>query len=381
MKRRIGSLKFGASIFICFSFLLLFNSSITYSFSINCQHELGVYSLWEYGRYGEKLWKDTVMPEYNEDPAGAFWNIMTSGTSSENAHITSKKRINSQVNHHTVFPIPGDYWKDWDMFDLVFFYGHNNMITPPHENYCCNCFWSNNGGAWNKINGCWTDWGTSSLPYEYYKTDLMTGRTLPGSVIYLWEPFTSALLGYQFQPNTTSVYQISGQDTQNGNSAGTTGTFVSGLGTNDLEWLILHGCQAVIVANEHGSSYSPIGVSAFARTWDRFHIVLGHYLSYGLDQLRDLSPFAYHLIAGMPVQAAYFLTDPANNTSAISAECKPWYRTRSNHLHNYSYMNTDTWTNPKDDIYGCKGWWIFGDRFIWYVKWIRQVGTEAESWE
>jgi transposase InsO family protein len=27
-------------------------------------------------------------------------------------------------------------------------------------------------------------------------------------------------------------------------------TFTSGLGTNDLEWLILHGCQAVITSNE-----------------------------------------------------------------------------------------------------------------------------------
>ena len=148
-----------------------------------------------------------------------------------------------------------------------------------------------------------------------------------------------------------------------------------GLGTNDLEWLILHGCQAVIVATEDGF-YHPIGVNTFRRAWDGFHLILGHYKSFSPDDLRDLSPFADALKSGMPVQAAYFLTDPDANSSAISAEgfgnLIPDFTLFNWALRNASYMNTDTWTSPKADL---------TDRpNLWYMKWIRPTGTTAGTW-
>ncbi|MDD3582280.1 MAG: hypothetical protein PHW74_14850 [Desulfobacca sp.] len=354
-----------------------------HAFSTNLNHELGLYSLKEYGQHGGMSWKTNLpMPytstsNYLRDPAGAFWDLMTAGTTSEYAHNTSRKRENSQVNIHTIFPIVGDGWKDWDQFDLVFFFGHNNMITPPHPCYSSH-FWSNASGSWAEVTGGMCDWGTSALPYEYYYQDLTAGASSPGAVVYLHEPFTSALLGWHFIPGTNSVVQTVGQDTPSGNSPGTTITCQGGLGANDLEWLILHGCQAVIVANYAGTSYHPMGATAFSLTWDGFHIILGHYRSYSMGEMEDLSDMAYHLLAGDNVQAAYFLTFPRNNLSAISAEncgdIDPEHDpvALNNFLINDSFMNNDTWTTPKPDL--------SGDPNLWYVKWIRQNGTAAEDW-
>jgi len=370
-------------VFVCLWLSLVFDSGTTHAYSGNRDHELGVYSLWEYGEYNGELWKETIAVDDPENPAGAFWDIMTGGTSDEYAYTTSRRRENDEVTYQTVFPIPGDGWKSWDQFDMVFFFGHNNMITPPHPTPSDPggggfFFWSNESGSWQKISEAWVFWGTRDMPYEYYYRDVTSGREQPGSVTYLWEPFTSALLGYQFQPEELSYYQKSAQDTPSRNSSGTYGAFTSGLGTDDLEWLILYGCQAVIVANQDGSSYNSMGVDAFSRTWDGFHIIMGHYRTYETRQLRDLTPFADHLLSGMPVQAAYFLTDPAQNSSALSAECKPWYRSMSSYLNNYSYMNTDTWTDPKPDINSRCRPRSFLRRFFWYVKWISMDSTLGE---
>lgn len=363
---------------------LLTLSNSAQAYSTNQAHELGVYSLYEYGEGVDGYhWKGTVTPGYNEDPAGYFWDFMTGGTSTEYAHTTSRRRVNAQVNYHTVFPIDGDGWKDWDQFDLVFFYGHNNMITPPHPTYSSS-FWSNNSGTWQTVAGSWPQWGTAALPYEYYPQDLTTGATQPGGVVYLYEPYTSALLGYHFDADATSTYQTTAQNTPAGNTAGTTGTFTSGLGTNDLEWLILHGCQAVIVANSDGTSYNSMGVKAYKNTFDRFHIILGHYRSYYVSELTDLATFAYELTVGVPVQGAYFNTDPAKNSSAISAECIPWVYDllglEEYYLTFDSYMNHDQWLNPKPDKKNCGGWWIFKNKRAWYTKWIREAGTQGSEW-
>jgi hypothetical protein len=332
------------------------------AFSTNPNHKLGAYSLYQYGTYNGVNWKDTVTPSYYDDPAGLFWDVMTGGTSSEYANSDSRRRVNAQVNYNTIFPIPGSSEKNWNKFDLVFFFGHNNMITPPHE--CVNelAFWSNSSGTWNHISGNWCDWGTAALPYEYYYQDLTSGKSQPGAVVYLYEPFTSALLGYQFLPGSSWVVQKTAQDTPGGNSPGTTITCTGGLGGQGLKWLILHGCQAVIVANQDGSAYNPMGVQAFRRTWEGFHIILGHYRSYYTSQMKDLQPFADALRAGVPVQAAYFLTDPASNSSAISAE-------RAGVT---NFMDSDTWTAPQANISGKPN--------LWRSRWIRQVGTTADYW-
>jgi hypothetical protein len=68
-----------------------------------------------------------------------------------------------------------------------------------------------------------------------------------------------------------------------------------------------------------------MAVDAFKHTFGRFHIVLGHYRSFYVSDLKSLDTFAYDLTAGVPVQGAYFMTDPDNNSSAVSAECIPWF--------------------------------------------------------
>ena len=52
-----------------------------------------------------------------------------SESESQYAHHGSRRRVNADLNIHTIFPIDGDGWKDWDQFDLVFFQGHVTMIT------------------------------------------------------------------------------------------------------------------------------------------------------------------------------------------------------------------------------------------------------------
>ena len=58
------------------------------------------------------------------------------------------------VNQHTVFPIAGGGWKEWDQFDIIFFFRHNNMITPPpnSNNPYRLYFWSKtNSGSWEEL--------------------------------------------------------------------------------------------------------------------------------------------------------------------------------------------------------------------------------------
>ena len=344
--------------------------------SDNRQHELGVYSLFDYEadwKVNVEIWELT----YESQPEGAFWDLMTSGISSEYAHHTSRRRVNSQVNYRTIFPIPGDGWKDWDSFDLVFFFGHTNMITPPHP---CRIdyedFWSNSSGVWERVSSQYCLWGTLTLPFEYYVMDVVDGPTHPSSVIYLHEPYTSVLMGnHQFNPDYDWPIQLSAQDTPDGNSPGTIDWCRGGLGTNDLEWLILHGCQAVIVADADGEVYHPLGVEALRHAWDGFHIILGSYRSFGAFP-NDLSPLADGLRSGVTVQGAYFLVDPFNNSSAISAERLAFLLPEPDlfdfALRNGSMMNTDTWTSPAPDLGGRAD--------IWYAKWIRHAGTDASFW-
>jgi hypothetical protein len=131
LRRRLCKVESGLSdIGVWLSFLL---PASVGAFSNNTKHKLGAYSLYEYGTYNGVYWKGTVTPYYNDDPAGLFWDIMTGGTSTEYAHPNSRRRVNSEVNYNTIFPIPGSSEKHWNLFDMVFFFGHNNMITPPHE--------------------------------------------------------------------------------------------------------------------------------------------------------------------------------------------------------------------------------------------------------
>lgn len=334
--------------------LCLFLSFI-YGCPENWRNELGVYTLCNY----ENNWKGNVCVSSAYDPYYDFWDIMNCGSTSECAHSTSKRRLNSEVNPHTILPIPGDGWKDWNRFDFVFFYGHNNTIVPPHPHDWFD--YSNyEGGAWVHKSGYLDEigWG-STTDFDYYALrPIDYADELPGALTYLYSEYTSSLLGgmydygggghfwrdHWYDPAQLLVYDQ--------------------LGDNDLEWLILHGCQAVITANEDGS-YNPLGLSAFHWVQGKFHIVLGHYKSYYTSDLQPLAGFAYDLKSGVPIQTAYFDVDPDNNTSAIASETSPFNWANS-------IMATDRWGNPGPD---------YSDTSIFSQRWIVPLGTVASHWD
>ena len=324
MKTLSNLVTFGALGAIIFAVALILPTSPALAFSSNSSHHLGVYSLYQYKEYYNNKtgsyegWKDPVNLPYEADPAQLFWEAMTSGTTSEYASVNSNKYVNGEVNIFTILPLDAlvSYTQaNWNKYEMVFFYGHNNTAPDVNDTSNEEAFWSNNNsnGTWEKIIGNWSQWGTNALPYEYFWTDIYTAKYFPGAVIYLWEPFTSILIGrfYHFDPQNPSFGQISAQDSPDGNLTQTL-SCSGGLG-GDLKWLILHGCQAVMVASFWGDQYNHTGVKAFSPTWAGFHLVLGHYRSYDVTHSKDLKPFADGLRAGLPVQAAYFLTDPEHN--------------------------------------------------------------------
>jgi hypothetical protein len=355
-------------LFVCFSLIGIIPTNVN-AYSNNEEHELGVYSLWEYGLVpGTQInWKSTVQPKFQQqDPYNNFWSIMTTGTSSQYAHDTSKRLLNGQINYNNVFPVWMDSTKDWDDYDLVFFYGHNNMVTPPHHSHQWT-LWTNNygnGKKWKTYEADLTDWGTPNSPMEYYNFDIIDGMQYPGSVTYLYEPFTSALIGgkYHFGSKFFIPLWRGQKKCQNTKDKNTLDLAICAgrLGNKDLDWLILHGCQAVIVCDENGINPHPIGVNAFKDTYGGFHIILGHYLSFGVSQLGDLTPFANNLLSGMPIKGAYFLTEPMSRASAIAPLAIPnlfykflisYYETEDDLFDEWkytfgSYMDDDTWLNP-----------------------------------
>jgi hypothetical protein len=81
--------------------------------------------------------------------------------------------------------------------------------------------------------------------------------------------------------------------------------------------------------------------------------------------MRPLASFAYDLLANVPIQTAYFDTDPSLNTSAIAAETPPFSWANST-------MVNDKWGHPMKDYPGT-------DTFS--QRWIVPLGTVAAHWE
>ena len=82
------------------------------------KNELGVYTLCSY----EDNWKGDVCVSSIYDPYENFWTIMNSGSGCPYADPDESRRYKNQdVNIRSVLPIPGDSYKGWDEFDLVFF--------------------------------------------------------------------------------------------------------------------------------------------------------------------------------------------------------------------------------------------------------------------
>lgn len=321
------------------------------------ENELGVYTLCSY----EDNWKSKVCVDSAYDPYENFWTIMNCGSDPPYADPDESRRYkNEEVNIRSILPIPGDSYKGWDQFDLVFFYGHNNMIVPPHPHEKFG-YYTYNGASWD-YHYEYLDligWG-SLVPYDYYTyPGITTGNTYPGSVTYLYYKYTSALLGgvYHYGQDTGYDWRMRWNDPVQT-------TIYEPLGNMDLEFLILHGCQAVITANQNGS-YNDMGLRCFHWTQGSWHIILGHYKSFGTSQLVSLVGFAYDLIAGVPVQEAYFDVDPANNSSAIAAEADPFPGWAN------STMVNDKWCQAGPD---------YEDTNIFSMRWITNVGTTQQAW-
>jgi hypothetical protein len=318
--------------------------------------KLGVYSLSEYEpwpKYGGG-WKGPVKPDPEYDPytdtytyscndgicvAFGFWGTMTHGAGAYSVDKAGSQRfLNQEVTIKSLIPIPGDKVKSWEDFDLVFFYGHNNTIVPPQkdDDFECAVF---KQGAWDYNQPNCYDWGTLKSPFDLYAFRPITNAFIyPGAVIYLYNQFTAALLGDPYDygggepEGATQYYREKWSNQAKVISYGK-------LGSQNLKWLVLHGCQAVITAFENGQ-YLNLALKALGEIHGGYHIILGHYHSFYTSDFHEvLNSFAIDLISGVPIQTAYFDQDPDTNSSAIAAEATPFDWATS-------VMTNDTWLSP-----------------------------------
>jgi hypothetical protein len=298
--------------------------------------KLGAYSLYQYEKNWEgKDWKDSIYADPSDDPYEDFWNFMVAGSGAYSVDKGSSERFkNQEVTIKTVIPIPGDNLKSWDDFDMVFFYGHNNTIPPPDYDFAC---YVNKQGNWKEEKTCY-HWGSPGMPFDYYASgSIKNSATFPGAVTYLYHTCTASLLGDPYDygggepEGSPQFWKVHWNDTPQQIQYGK-------LGAQNLKWLILHGCQAVVTADSDGK-YSSVAYKALSEVHGGYHIILGHYKSRYVTQLQPLKPFGFDLICGVPVQTAYFDADPIYYTSAIAAEQTPFYWATST-------MVNDTWLSP-----------------------------------
>jgi hypothetical protein len=340
------------------------------------ERELGVYSLSSY----ENNWKGNVSIGKVFDPYYAFWSVMANPGYVNHCNLQHSKRyMNKEVNVRTVLVLEGDNYKSWDEFDLVFFYGHNNTIPAPHPDDDYNLFefkiYVN--GTWQDyekngvkgINQAKVGWGTMDAPFDYWTYRPITYADLwPGAVTYLHNEYTSCVLGYPYDYgggfiDPYGAYREHWYDTPKGWDN-------ERLGEIDLEWLILHGCQAVITCNENGTKSLDLALRIFRPIHGRYHIVMGHYCSYSTLYLKPLDQFAYDLIvgkSGVPIQTAYFDTDPDGNTSAFAAESDkgPFYWSNS-------VISQDRWLNPMPD---------YPETQRFSQRWVVPSGVNQWEWK
>jgi len=326
----------------------------------NGQMNLGVYSLCQY----ENNWKPYICLQQAFDPYYDFWNTMSGGSGAPFADtIYSQRFQNSAVTLKRAIPVTGGAEKSWDDFHLVFFYGHNNTIVPPHPHEWFQWFnyenglWASHGGWLDQIG-----WGHTTN-YDYYAVrPINNADQYPGAVTYLYPEYTSTLLGKGYDYGGGVNWREHWNDQTHVNIYGR-------LGDRNLKWLILHGCQAVITSNMDGS-YNPLAFKIFSGIHGDFHIALGHYKSYYTSQLvKPLAEFANDLLAGVPIQNAYFDFDPDHNTSAIAAE--KWSPSGTVDWPN-STMLKDKWNGALSDNVGTN---------TFSMKWIVPSGGQAQQEE
>jgi hypothetical protein len=275
----------------------------------NPDHRLMVYSIQNYEVYYDdcdgdpKAWKGAIWLQPWQDPYQFFWNYLQLNCwGDECASSDSIRRQGPQVTPATMAGPDG-----WHDADMVFFFGHNTMIQPRqshafpiwhHESY-------GYYDDWCADTVDWLDWGTPAEPYTYHRHEVDdASETNAYAVYYGYDPFTSILIGQDFVEGSWLSEQTWDQVLPD--------QYEGALGSGGTKWIIGHGCNTATVATyEFGDPAddivsTPLGVSAWSRSWDQLHLVLGHYYSTTTNLEPDLSQLAYDLRGGDGVRDAYF---------------------------------------------------------------------------
>jgi len=323
--------------------------------SSNVEHELVVYSLKSYGTYGSPNWKPTIVPWFtNMDPYQDFWSSMYNCTGTECAHSYSARYENSAVSVNQMATDSATQTnRGWSGSDFVVFYGHNTMIQPRWQEEFD--LWRYNAEfyTWYHFNvPDWSAWGTSSEHYTYHRYRVYDASSSNAyAVFYAYNPFTSILIGKDF-PKTGDWYT---ENTWNQGMADTRQNHFAG----ELEWILADGCNAVTVANPAGTTALQLGVSAWDKSWDGLHMVMGHYYETDTSRLPNLGGYASDLKFGGYVQPAYFdrhSCSPPDGKEAgycqpSAIEIQPSLCTPP--LCWTIYMNSDRWNpNEMSDVTG-----------------------------
>jgi len=367
-------------------FLLLFGSILLasgYAISAgdNPNHELMVYSLEEYQEFYDdckeeySVWKPTIYLLWsNQDPYEDFWEEMyTNCTGSQCAKANdSVRRKDQEVTVNSMVDLD-DGWEDADM---IFFYGHNTQIKP-HMHHEFDLWRPVGEFDWCQFHiDDYIDWGTTAEPYRYHQRFIYDATDQKQyAVFYAYNALTSVLVAQDY-----SFYGLGGWwRTENTKFQRIPDTHWGLLGP-ETEWVVAHGCNAVQVAKYEddtpGDDIIPThhGVAAWSKSWDRLHLVLGHYRIITTGTEPNLNLFAADLKSGDTIKDAYFdmhnagdSDDPAYaQPSAISISPIGCCHLEIKRLDGWpyfiiifvcppegcenAYMNSDTWLHPLPDL-------------------------------
>jgi hypothetical protein len=128
-------------------------------------------------------------------------------------------------------------------------------------------------------------------------------------------------------------------------------------GDHNLKWLVLAGCQSLIVADEDQYDYDDQGRQIFSQTWNKIHIILGHNTT--TTQYVNAYSFGLDLKDQVPIKEAYFNAATSHRQSALSGEddssrSQIWHEDSQQWVYivdpDNTIMDNDSWTSPKPDI-------------------------------
>jgi hypothetical protein len=112
------------------------------------------------------------------------------------------------------------------------------MIVPPDGIWV----YTYNGSTWDHVYA--TEWGNTQSCDYYVIRPITSGVEYPGAVTYLYNKYTSGLIGgvYHYGQGSGMLWR---EHWDSPIQYVPYGTKAWQLGADNLEWLILHGCQAV----------------------------------------------------------------------------------------------------------------------------------------